>query len=211
MKKLILMTILVAIMAAPAMAAPTIEFTGTSAQGGWSFNAVTDTFSFGGGSLIGAVQGGTSDALVGMYVHIPDLLVSGSAGNWSVGGGVITVSDFTGSTDYLIGTLAGGDIKPAGTTVGAYTLYMGDIKWTTVNALAGSSVIASILVNDFADFDLTLNGAGSDFESTYLLTDTTNPIGNGISGSITIPAPGAMILGSIGVSFVGWLRRRRSL
>ena len=213
MKNLILITILVGLMTAPALAVVTIEFSGSSADGdgGWEFDASTDTFTFDGGSQIDAVQGGTSDTLFEKYVHIPNLLVSGSSGSgWTVGGGTITISNSDGSTDYLVGDLVGGDLEPAGTTVGTYTLKLDDIEWTTVSNTISSDLLDEISAGDFADFDLTLNGAGTDFESVYL-EGSSGIIGNGLSGSITIPAPGAILLGSIGVGFVGWLRRRRTL
>ena len=76
-----------------------------------------------------------------------------------------------------------------------------------VDGVAGSYTTIVAGTSALLTFDLT--GVG-----------TVSSIGFRVKGTIDdayhvsmsqIPAPGAMVLGGIGVSFVGWLRRRRSL
>jgi hypothetical protein len=56
---------------------------------------------------------------------------------------------------------------------------------------------------------LSLQGAG--YWQNLLDSVGTNSGGNGFSGQITVPAPGAILLGGIGVGLVGWLKRRKTL
>ena len=76
----------------------------------------------------------------------------------------------------------------------------------TVNGAGGSVLYWGIIDTDnlFTSISIGNTGAGTDYFGFDEMTV-------GSLEQVIIPAPGAILLGSIGVGLVGWLRRRRTL
>jgi hypothetical protein len=101
------------------------------------------------------------------------------------------------------------------TTYVAFPISKDDLN-TVSHTAAYSAVIDGFANSDVLGYPLDLSFTGSSVSNIYAFvtgtSDTGTFIRGGAEGQINvIPAPGAILLGSIGAGLVGWLRRRSTL
>lgn len=183
------------LLATPALAPPTVEFSpeATSA-GGWSYDGA-GTFSFVQDIKVDRGLGSNTDALVGAIVHIPNPSVSGIPGGpytlTPKGSPLIKIKSSDGTTTYLIGTLGPGNLFAVGTTALAYANLQVDITNVTVTddgrALGSDALDAIDSSQCPLDFELSLQGAPS--QGFKAILDNGVAANDGFSGAMTIKCP----------------------
>jgi hypothetical protein len=203
MKKFIAVCMLVGLMSAGVgNAAVTLTFDELPTQpvNGLSYKGVTFGFTIGGSPSTDALY---SDVGPGAITFLQDRTLEGNAA------GILTL-DFAQPTDMLQFGVALNSFDPV---TAAYSVQLFDASSAWLATLSGNTYPLVVWSEDLFSYSGTpisraVIGFNEQAAGRFALDNLTH---DSVGGIDPVPAPGAILLSSIGVGLVSWLKRRRSL
>lgn len=182
--------------AGTAQAASTLTFDELPHQSvdGLSYEGVTFGFTVGGSPSTDAYYGAVGP---GPLTYLQGGSLEGDAQ------GILTL-DFTSPTSQLKFGLALNTTMPV---AGAYTVELFDESLVSMGIISeNTNPLVYWSEDQFGYSGTPISRAVVDFNESYARRFAIDNLGTN-----SVPAPGAILLGSIGASLVGWLRRRKTL
>lgn len=230
MKKLLLICVLAAFWSHTAMAGPSLYFDTVPGTASWTLTGEDGTYVMSFDNIYVTLTDPAGDDLIGDFIGLPDMTLSdiGISEGFVVGTltpvSQLTITNYAASQKVMTADLGSDSLMKIGAGFSAFYIEESDL--TNISGADGySGVIDSLIEADsleglfvdlyftgstfntlFDNLEVVANGENVDFTVTGILSGYISQ-----GGVAHTPAPGAVLLGSIGVVFVGWLRRRRTL